>query len=122
MRQFKYMYEVTATGFLDIEDPCNTCIYVTNNLFQEFVLIIQTEMGKTKVFQYGPNFIDIEKLPTNVSFTYQEFDVSDYKIDAIIDKFLTKNNAVQALEISVEEAVEKIKDLRCFIDVEERES
>ena len=121
MRQFKYMYEVTATGFLDIEDPCNTCIYTTNNLFQEYVLIIQTEMGRTKVFEYGPNLIDLDKLAPKVSFTYQEFDVNTNKVETLIDKFLAKTFATQAIEIDINDAIDKIKDMRCFIDVTERE-
>lgn len=122
MRQFKYLYEVTATGFLDIEDPANTCIYTTNSLFQEYVLIIQTQLGKTRVIQYGPNYVDIDKIPSSVTCTFQEFDVSSYKIDNIIDKFLTKTFASQAIEIPLEEAVEKIKDMRCFLYDTEGES
>ena len=116
MRQFKYLYETTATGFLDIDDPANTCIYVTNDLFQEYILIIQTKLGRTKVIQYGPNYVDLDKVPSNVSCNYQEFDISDYKIDAIIDKFLNKTRASQAIEIELEEAKDKIKNMRDFID------
>jgi hypothetical protein len=115
------MYEVTATGFLDIENPCNTCICATNDLFQEYVLIIQTQYGKTKVLNYGPNIVDIEKPSTNVSCYYSEFDVSNYKIDNIIDKFLSKSCATQAIEITLEEAKDKIRDMRCFIDDNEGE-
>lgn len=122
MRQYKYLYEVTATGFLNIEDPCNTCLWATNGLFQEYILIIQTEMGKTKVLRYGPNIIDIEKPPSNVTCEYMEFDVSDYKIDSIIEKFLSKSFATQVIEIPLEDAREKIRDMRCFINDSERES
>ena len=122
MRQYKYLYEVTATGFVDIEDPCNTCLWATNGLFQEYVLIIKTTMGKTQTIQYGPNIIDIEKPPTNVYCEYKEFDVSDYKVDSIIEKFLTKSYATQVLVISLQEAKEKIRDMRCFIDDSEGES
>ena len=114
MRQYKYLYEVTATGFVDIEDPCNTCLWATNGLFQEYVLIIKTTMGKTQTIQYGPNIIDIEKPPTNV--------FCDYKVDSIIEKFLTKSYATQVLVISLQEAKEKIRDMRCFIDDSEGES
>lgn len=120
MRQYKYLYEVTATGFVDVEDPCNVCLCATNNLFQEYVLIIKTEMGKTQLLQYGPNIIDIDKPATNVVCEYREFDVSDYKIDSAIEKFLAKSFATQVIEITLEEARDKVRDMRCFINDTER--
>lgn len=118
--QFEYLYTTQATGFIDIEDIGNVCISAVNTfLFQEYILIVRTEYGKTKVIQYGPKFIDDDNtvVPSFVSCTYVEFDFNSGKIKGIIDKFLNnpKNGISQVTEIDLEDASRQIRNLVEFL-------
>lgn len=117
MRTYEYLYEVKATGFLEIENIGEVCLVANNDFFQEQILIITTEYGKTKIIQYGPTFVDNVQVPTNVSYTYSEIDFSDYKIDKTIEKFINdaKFRATQVRVIELEDALDKITDLREFL-------
>lgn len=118
MATYSYLYEMIATGFIDIENIGEVCLSITNNFLQEKILIIHTEYGKTKVIQYGPVYIDQDTVvPTNVSYTYTEFDFNQRKLDNIIDKFINdpKFGTKQCVEIDLDTAKERIIDLREFL-------
>ena len=116
--QFKYLYEVQATGFIDIENIGEICLSAINTIFhQEYILIIHTELGKSKILQYGPIFIDEDIPLSNVSAYYSEIDYSSSKLEKIIDKFINnpKYLVSQVTEIDLETAKSKIKNLGDFI-------
>ena len=70
MRSYEYLYEVKATGFIEVENIGEVCLSATNDFLQEKVLIVHTEYGKTRVIQYGPVFVDNVQPPLNVSYTF----------------------------------------------------
>lgn len=117
MRTYEYLYEVKATGFLEIENIGECCLIANNDFLQEQILIITTELGKTKVIQYGPVFVDNVQPPNDVQYSYCEFDFSDYKIDKRIEKFIndTKFRTTQVKVVELEEALDRITDLREFL-------
>ena len=117
MRTYEYLYEVKATGFLEIENIGEVCLIANNDFLQEKVLIIHTELGKTRVIQYGPVYVDNVQPPTDCSYTFSEFDFSDYKIDKIIDKFINdpKFKTTQVKETDFEDASNRITDLMEFL-------
>ena len=117
MRSYEYLYEVKATGFIDIENIGEVCLSATNDFLQERILIIHTEYGKTKVLQYGPVYVDHVQTPLNSQYTYGEFDYDDRKIDKIIDKFINepKFSTTQVTEISYEDAMDRIIDFREYL-------
>jgi hypothetical protein len=116
--QFEYLYTTQAMGTIDIENIGEVCISGVNAFIaQEYILIIKTEEGKSKIIQYGPRFIDLEIAPVNVSYTYNEIDYNQRKLITIIDKFINnpKFGISQVQLIELEEAVDRIKDLREFL-------
>lgn len=116
--QFDYLYEVQATGSIEIEDIGNTVLNAVNDLFmQEYFLIIQTEYGKTRIAQYGPLFVDQQTLPTFINIHFEEIDDSSHKIETIIEKFLNnpKYRISQVQEIDFERAKERLYELVEFI-------
>ena len=117
MRTYEYLYEVKATGFLEIENIGECALVANNDFLQEQVLIITTEMGKTKILQYGPVFVDNVQSPTEVTYSYYEIDFSDYKIDKRIEKFINdaKFRTTQVRVVDIEEALDRITDLREFL-------
>lgn len=115
--QFDYLYQMQATGFLEVDDIGNCCISATTMLYTEYIMIVKTEGGRTKIIQYGPRYIDNDAtIPNEVSYTYSEFDFNEGKIRRIIDSWLNgKTLAQQAVLITIEEAQERIKDLVTFL-------
>jgi hypothetical protein len=117
MRSYEYLYEVKATGFIDIENIGEVCLSATNDFLQEKILIVHTEYGKTRVIQYGPIYVDNVQRPTSSKYTYDEFDYNDSKLDKIIDKFINdpKFMTTQVVEIPLDEAEGRIIDFLEFI-------
>ena len=117
MRTYEYLYEVKATGFLEIENIGECALIANNDFLQEQVLIITTELGKTKIIQYGPIFVDNVQPPTDVTYSYCEIDFSDYKIDKRIEKFINdpKFRTTQVKVVDLEEALDRIIDLKEFL-------
>lgn len=117
MRTYEYLYEVKATGFLEIENIGEVCLLAHNDFLQEQLLIIHTELGKTKIIQYGPVYVDNVQPPVNCSYTYSEIDFSDYKIDKTIEKFINdpKFRTTQVTVVELEDALDRITDLREFL-------
>ena len=117
MRTYEYLYEVKATGFLEIENIGECALIANNDFLQEQILIITTEMGKTKILQYGPVFVDNVQTPSEVTYSYSEIDFSDYKIDKRIEKFINdaKFRTTQVRVVELEEALDRITDLREFL-------
>ena len=117
MRTYEYLYETKATGFLEIENIGECCLIANNDFLQEQVLIVSTTMGKTKIIQYGPIFVDNVQPPTDIQYSFYEFDFSDYKIDKRIDKFINdpKFRTTQVRVVELDEALDRIIDLREFL-------
>ena len=115
--QFDYLYQMQPVGALEVEDIGNCCISAIGLLHTEYIMIIKTEGGRTKIIQQGPLYVDIEQiLPSEVSYTYSEFDFNEGKIKRIIDTWLnSKTLAQQAVLITIEEAIERIKNLVDFL-------
>lgn len=114
--EFKYLYEMQAIGSIDIEDIGNVCLSLTNNLYREYIIIVKTECGMTKIIQYGPRQIDMQLPCPSITYTYQEFEFNQNKISKIIDKALNGSSLCsQATIISIDEAKERIKNLVEFL-------
>lgn len=116
MTSYPYLYTTEATGQLDINDRGNCCISVMDNLYRESILVVKTDLGQTKVLQWGPMLVDSDTPSAKMSCTYQHFDYDDYKIDKIIDKFLNGVTLCsQAQEITLEEGLGRMRDLVTFL-------
>ena len=119
--QFDYLYQMQATGQLDIEDVGNFALSLTNDMYMEYILIVMTKNGNTKVVQYGPRYIDREDPCSSINYTYNEFQFNMNKIKTIIDKALNGNTLCsQATLISFKEAIERIKEPAEFLYDTER--
>lgn len=116
MTSYQYLYTTQATGQLDIEDRGNCCISAIDLLHRESILLVKTELGRTKVIQWGPMLVDSDIPSDKMSCTYQHFDYDDYRIDKIIDKFLNSVTICsQAEEITQEQGIERMRNLVTFL-------
>lgn len=112
---FEYLATNTFTGLLEIEDVGNCAITAFNDIGWESILIIDTQLGKTRVLQMGPIAVDLERLPDIVSCTLTQLDFSQKKLCGIINTFLNNNKTnrfiTQAMEVSKEKALEDCRNL-----------
>lgn len=117
MNSFKYLYEMQATGQLDIEDIGNCAIVGMNTKdYTKYILIIKTIDGETKVVTSGPHWVELEMPCMDYSYTYQSFQFSSYKIEKMIDKFLNGKFGIdQATCAEFDEALKHIPDIRRYI-------
>lgn len=111
--EYEYFVTHQANGLLDIEDIGNCSIDIFNDEGKEMILVIDTQLGSTRVFTFGPFNPEFEKLPNNVACNLQQMPFSQQKISKIIRQFLNNYQfgATQAFEIEKEEALGKCRDL-----------
>lgn len=115
---FKYLYEMQATGELDVEDIGNCAIIAYNSRqYQRAILIIKTVEGQTRVVTSGPHWVELEQPCLEYTYSYSSFQFSDSKIRRIIDTFLTGTRFYidQAVTVEQEEALKYIPDVREYI-------
>lgn len=116
--QFDYMYIAEAQGSIEIEDLGNFAISVTNDLFQEYLMVAVTTYGITEIIEYGPIKIDFDELCPFTNYSYRRIDYSEYNLKKLINKLLNdeKKNITQVTLIDFDEAKNKIRN---FIEVVE---
>lgn len=117
MSSFKYLYEMQATGELDVEDVGNCAIVGINSFqYQRHILLIKTVEGDTKVVISGPHWVELEIPCVDYSYTYQNFQFNQRKIETIIDRFLNGKFLIdQAQVVEFDEALKFIPDVREYI-------
>lgn len=115
---FKYLYEMQATGELDVEDIGNCAIVAYNSrMYQRAILIIKTVEGQTRVVTSGPHWVELEQPCTEYTYSYSSFQFNTTRIERIIERFLTgtKFYIDQAEAVEQEEALKYIPDVREYI-------
>lgn len=117
MRSFSYLYEMQATGQIDIEDVGNCAIIAYNSrTYQRAILIVRTVEGQTRVVMSGPHWVELEQACLDYSYTYQSFQFNGGKIENIIQRFLNGKFYVdQAEVVEVDTALGYIPDVREYI-------
>ena len=108
---FEYCQRVTVDAEIDIPDIGECAILARTDLGEEYYLLIKSEYGFCHVVEYGPAVPDLTVLPANVTYTYEYYEWSQYKIQKKIDKFLNnpKRGITQAQNIEPWEALQNIQ-------------
>ena len=116
-RDFEYFTKVVVNASISIEDIGNCAIRANNDLGSFWFLIIQTELGFSEIFEYGPFIFNVEELPKSCNWFYKRISYSENALSKIIDKFLNDGYRciTQAEEISMEEAKENCRNLADYI-------
>ena len=110
--QFEYLYTMQATGTVDIEDIGNFCLSLTNDLFREYIIIVKTDCGWTKVLTFGPWMVDMEVSTISCSCSLQQFEFKQDKIAKIVDKLLNGPALIsQARVVDEEYAKSRVRNL-----------
>ena len=112
---FNYYYQEVATETLDVDDIGNVSIIAKDPSGMEYYLIISTELGLTKTFEYGPSIPDVYELPMHVSVNYNQFEFNENKIYKKIDKFLNSNSISEAKIVEKEEIIPLVRRLENYV-------
>ena len=102
-----------TNGLVTVEDIRNCDIDLFNDRGWEKVLILDTNLGATRLFTYGPFSPDLDRLPPMVECTLKQFPYSQSGIGKEIRNFLRDPmfQGTQAYIINKEEALDKCRDL-----------
>ena len=121
---YGYDSEVTASKYLELDDPGMCCLEGTTDSGYAFYLIILTDLGITSTVAFGPIQLDTEQLPSIYKCDYQRFEYSEKSINKTISAFLRQRVKVDrfhsegikdAHEIKLDEALEMIVDMPKYI-------
>ena len=112
---FQYFQTVTLNADIEIEDIGNCAIKAFTDLGNEYILIIDTLLGWSRIFQYGPVRPDFDILPAAVKESYNKIPFDERKIKNIIIKFLNMEGITQAIAVDREEALDDCKSIIKFM-------
>lgn len=113
--RFQYGESISYLDSIDIENIGDCCIEAFNDVGEAYYLVVDTQYGMTKVLEYGPFVQDI--VPTFCQVKFSQFQYSEFKIDKIIDRFLSSHNITQASEKDVDEIIENLIDPKEYLSV-----
>lgn len=105
--EFEYFYTQQATGSLDIEDIGNCAIQANTDNGVYFYLVIETHLGFSHIFRYGPRILNSDSLPKSCSCSYSCMEYNEGKLQTAIQQFLNPKfyQITQAIEIDKDTAL-----------------
>ena len=111
--EINYSYEIKEAKSFILNDVGNISIRANDKDFNYYYLIIDTYLGKTRIFEYGPINPDFALLPKKVKCNFERVDYNLKKLQLVITKFLNNpySKIVFAEEIDKTEALNDCKDL-----------
>lgn len=111
---FEFDIRPTPQNYLDVDDIGNCALECYNEEGMYYYILVMTECGQTTITRCGPVMPDIDMLPNGFSVSLTRMEYKDTKIESDIDRFLcdTKKKIVSAREISREEAIACIRDVK----------
>lgn len=109
----EYFVERRYQAELKIEDPGFFALELNNDKLMFWYIIVRTSLGQSQIYTFGPIIPDLDILPDSVTSTFTRIDFDEYKIESIVDKFINdgKKSITQAIEIPIEEALEKSRSI-----------
>lgn len=81
---------------LTIENIGDFAICATNELGQEYYMIVQTESGVTRCMTYGPALLELPVTPCKSKMSFETLTFDSKKILSSVSRFLLSNNCTEA--------------------------
>lgn len=110
---FEYYYTKSAMGEITVDDVGDCAIEACNDDGLVWYLIIDTSLGNSRIFEYGPIMIDLEELPKSVTCKFDRIEFDERKINKRITEFLNSpyKNITQATVVPKEIALDSCIDI-----------
>lgn len=114
---YDYFMISTASATLTVDDIGNCAILASNDNGLQYILVIDTNLGATRIFRYGPFNPDLERLPNEVECSFRQIEYSESEINKTIRKFLNnyKFGATSAEVIDKEEALSRCRNIISYM-------
>lgn len=116
---FEYMFTTQASASIDIEDLGNFIIQAYSDTGQSSILIVKTVLGSTQIIEYGPFYIDDNKMNQHIEMIYDNISFDIKKITNKVTKFLDsrKIQVTQVVEKTFDEVKDSIKNPLDFLSL-----
>ena len=113
MISLPYFIKTDAQAELIIEDIGNFAIKAFNDRGCEFIIILETKLGNTRLFTFGPIIPDLELLPQACGCNIRKFAFNAKRIMKELGSILNSpyNRITQAFEVTKEEALGDCRNL-----------
>ena len=110
---FEYFFSRMAVGELEVEDIGDCAIEANDDIGNFYYLVIETNLGFTKIFEYGPVRPDFNEMCKSVECTFDRIEFNENKIRKRIQTFLNipVRNITQAQIVEKEYALDGCKDI-----------
>ena len=102
---FDYNQVITATGFYELSDIGNCCLQIIEQpSLKEYYILIKTELGETKIYQFGPAIINEDILLDKFNFSVEIFQYNEKRIIKTLEKYFKQlYNITEVIELGPEE-------------------
>ena len=107
---FKYTYIGTFLNEINIEDIGNCSLVATTEFDNKYILVIDTMLGYSRVFYYGPINPDLDLLPQSSSCSFKRIEFSERKLQKEINNFLNIRNINKVETVDAGKALNYCKD------------
>ncbi len=81
---------------LNIENIGDFAVCGTNEVGQEYYMIVQTELGLTRILTYGPAIHEIPLIPCKSKMSFVTILYDSKKITGAVSQFLLINGCIEA--------------------------
>ena len=110
---FQYFTTKVINAELEVDDIGSCAIKGFNDLGAEYILIIETQLGVSRILTAGPVQPDFDLLPDATDIQFQREEFNERKIGKIISGFLNNSKAqiTQAFQCDKQEALDDCRDL-----------
>lgn len=115
MLSFPYFKQEIINAELEVEDIGNVAIKAFDDLGNEFVLVIDTYIGFSRIFQSGPIRADLDLIPDHCSMSYSKIEFNKKSLVKTIDAFVNRKGITQAIVVGKEAALSDCKDIINFM-------
>lgn len=108
---FPYSQVITTTADIEIEDIGNCAVRAYTFVGSEYVLVIETRQGWSRIFVCGPMSPDLDILPIKTGMSYEKIAFNERKIKTKISSFVNMQDIVQAEVCTKETALNDCKNI-----------
>ena len=114
---FEYFYTQTAMGELEVEDVGNFAILANDDNGLFYGIVVKTNLGMTRVFQYGPAAPDFTELPKTVDVRFERLDYNEGKIQKIVQSYLNSfaRKITQAMVVDESEVYGVVRNIADYM-------
>ena len=128
MYTLDYFKKVEVNAILEIEDIGNFAIKAFNDDGCEFMMVVDTNYGQSRVFQYGPGIKhkfekdEVNELPKSVMCSFKRVKFAPGKLIQLAHDFLNNpyNGITQAMIVEPEEALQDCEDIIAYMKQKHR--